>query len=94
MAVAHDLNGGAWELDENLLPNEADGTLTDETLRPYAESDALSWVKHHPKKMTIDQLTSIGEEHAVAHHHLRNPHNIKTYANTFAWIASGYYAAK
>jgi hypothetical protein len=44
--------------------------------------------------MTIDQLTSIGKEHAVAHHHLRRQHNIQTYADTFARIASGYYEAK
>jgi hypothetical protein len=39
---AHDLNGGSWELDENLSKNEADGSLEDASLEPYAETDALS----------------------------------------------------
>jgi hypothetical protein len=96
-AIAHDMNGGSWQLDEDLSKNQADlKPQQHDQLNDYAMTDAMSFVKHHPNWSVQHEyeLVGIGREHATYNHRLSDPELIERYANDFAFDASTYYEAK
>jgi hypothetical protein len=93
---AHDINGGSWELDEDLSANQSDLKSELVALDEYAMTDAMHFVKHHPKWPVSEEgeLSAIGEEHAKRNHRLTDPELIERCANTFGFTAAAYYEAR